>query len=53
MEHEIFPNNFTEGFYAKLKYNTSYPNLFNWFSNLSKAINSNFEILINNNDVYI
>lgn len=53
MEHEIFPNNFTEGFYAKLKYNTSYPDLFNWFNALSKANNHNFKILINNNDVYI
>lgn len=53
MEHEIFPNNFTEGFYAKLKYNTSYPDLFNWFNALSKANNPNFKILINNNDVYI
>lgn len=53
MEHEIFPNNFTEGFYAKLKYNNSYPDLFNWFNALSKANNPNFKILINNNDVYI
>lgn len=53
MKDEIFPNNFTEGFYAKIKYNSSYPNLFNWFNALSKANNPNFKILINNNDVYI
>lgn len=53
MNIDKFPEIFIEGFYAKLKYNTSYPDLFNWFNALSKANNPNFKILINNNDVYI
>ena len=53
MDIDKFPKIFTEGFYAKLKYNTSYPNLFNWFSDLSKAKNPNFKVLINKNDVYV